>query len=177
MIKLGSLSVLISCIAVTSEAETPILDAANFSGSYFCTSEAVGGVHFDEVINKWTSTNFEPSAQHIVKIEPQSLFKDNIFDEMRTVYTISISAHGKESTSNAYSDYCYTRNDDLRKANPQWNFIYDLGGFNCMVVGGEWSMSLKSMRYLNTYTWGYVDGVDNNDNTPTVEIGKCTKID
>jgi hypothetical protein len=48
-----------------------------------------------------------------------------------------------------------------------------------VICGGSvdhYIFDLHSNRYLKTYDWGYTSGKDNNDDTPTVTAGICTKI-
>lgn len=40
----------------------------------------------------------------------------------------------------------------------------------------DFRISLLSLRYLRVYPAGYWSGADNNDDTPLIEIGKCSKI-
>jgi hypothetical protein len=39
-----------------------------------------------------------------------------------------------------------------------------------------WRMSKKTLRFMAVYLYGYVDGKDNNDNTPALYIGKCSAL-
>jgi hypothetical protein len=47
---------------------------------------------------------------------------------------------------------------------------------DCNTFGGELSLNTKNMRYMETYIFGYIDGQDNNDNTPAITIGKCSPL-
>lgn len=37
-------------------------------------------------------------------------------------------------------------------------------------------MSKNSLRYVETYEIGFVDGKDKNDNTPMIEMGTCSPL-
>lgn len=50
------------------------------------------------------------------------------------------------------------------------------GYLRCNVFYGSVIFNKKTLRYLETYTSGYVDGVDSNVNTPHMKIGNCTPI-
>lgn len=52
----------------------------------------------------------------------------------------------------------------------------EYGVMKCEKFFGTLIFNTKTLRYLSTYTAGYIDGVDKNDNTPSVEIGACTKL-
>jgi len=45
----------------------------------------------------------------------------------------------------------------------------------CSLVG-DVIFDKKTLRYLRTYIAGYVDGVNNNNNTPLIEIGTCSPL-
>lgn len=46
----------------------------------------------------------------------------------------------------------------------------------CEVFGGSVRMSKNSLRYIETYLLGYVDGRDKNPDTPLIEIGVCLPL-
>ena len=46
---------------------------------------------------------------------------------------------------------------------------------NCRDVG-DIVFDKNNLRYLRTYIAGYVDGVNNNNNTPLIEIGTCSPL-
>lgn len=99
---------------------------------------------------------------------------DDYTDKIRKAYLVSIAQHGNDTTFDAVG--CATKINRLRLINPFIHFIEE-GEFSCNTFGGEWSMNISNGRFLSTYTWGYVDGVNSNDNTPSIEVGSCSKID
>ncbi len=52
----------------------------------------------------------------------------------------------------------------------------EYGVMSCNKIFGEFHFSTKTRRYISTYIAGYIDGRNNNDNTPYVEIGVCSKL-
>ena len=40
----------------------------------------------------------------------------------------------------------------------------------------EIAFSRTTMRFRAVYLVGYIDGKDNNDDTPSIKIGTCTKL-
>ncbi|WP_157953873.1 hypothetical protein [Microbulbifer sp. A4B17] len=48
--------------------------------------------------------------------------------------------------------------------------------FICHVGVGEFFFSPESGRFIKTYTAGYWNGENNNENTPNVTRGRCSKI-
>jgi hypothetical protein len=47
----------------------------------------------------------------------------------------------------------------------------------CSASLKDYVFNLKQGRFLAVYAVGYVNGFDNNDNTPAIDGGRCTKID
>jgi hypothetical protein len=50
------------------------------------------------------------------------------------------------------------------------------GVMRCSDIFGTLIFNMVTRRYLSSYLAGYTDGSDNNDNTPNIEIGVCTKL-
>lgn len=52
----------------------------------------------------------------------------------------------------------------------------EFGVMSCNKLLGDFNFSTKTRRYLSTYIAGYIDGSNNNDNTPNIQIGVCSKL-
>jgi hypothetical protein len=48
--------------------------------------------------------------------------------------------------------------------------------FNRSASMSEYTINLVTNRFFAAYLQGYIDGKENNDNTPAVLAGTCTKI-
>ncbi|MGY4501085.1 hypothetical protein ACVWYH_005016 [Bradyrhizobium sp. GM24.11] len=46
----------------------------------------------------------------------------------------------------------------------------------CSAAFTEYRFNPTNNRYLAAYLVGYVDGADNNEDTPSITVGVCTKI-
>jgi len=47
----------------------------------------------------------------------------------------------------------------------------------CPVIGGEVKFNKKTLRYIQTYTMGYIEGIENNkSDTPGMTIGTCSPL-
>lgn len=85
------------------------------------------------------------------------------------------------------------KNDDAKylivQKNNKWamktfgnNFDFDCGSMNeynilrCEPFYGEFIFNKKTKRYMKTYTAGFIDGRDNNENTPLIEVGYCSPL-
>ena len=66
----------------------------------------------------------------------------------------------------------------LGNKNPEFGcFINEYSNdFICRVELGQFFFSPESGRFIKTYTAGYWDGENNNDNTPNITRGRCSKI-
>jgi hypothetical protein len=55
---------------------------------------------------------------------------------------------------------------------------FDKSGVIACGFGGvaDVAFSRNTMRFRDSYLSGYVDGIDNSHNTPSVTIGTCTKL-
>jgi len=54
--------------------------------------------------------------------------------------------------------------------------INDYGYLNCTLYFGDLRFNKKNLRYMTSYFIGYVDGKDNDDNTPNIEFGECSPL-
>lgn len=145
-----------------------------FAGTYFCTADAVGGVRYNEVAGDWVGYQFEAGSRYVLNIRNNSEILDEFNSEMRMTYFIEFSEHG--TGSDILANSCSTKSNQLRSINPLASFISDSGYFSCNVAGGDLIVDLDTLRFLKSYTWGYVDGVDDNSNNPHIEIGDCSRI-
>ncbi len=146
----------------------------DFSGSYFCTTDAVGGVSYNDSAGKWEGAIFRGESRYILNVkffgEVENIYRTDI-----RAYFVTFSKHGDKATG-ALETSCDTKNDNLREINSSLSYISNNGSFSCRVIGGDLDVNLSNGRFLQSYVWGYVDGEDNNDNTPNIEIGKCSRI-
>lgn len=145
----------------------------DYSGTYLCISDAVGGIRFDDVYKKWVTAKFTSGDRYILTTKSSGLVTDKVFQELTMTYHVTWEPHG--ANYNAFTKGCLTQTDQLKKINPYMNFGHD-GFITCNIIGGELKINLKKLRYLRSYTFGFVDGIDDGGNTPLVEIGNCTKI-
>ena len=63
------------------------------------------------------------------------------------------------------------------RSEPEALDVYDSGYFRCTAGLIDYVFNVNTGRFLQSYLAGYVDGEDNNDNTPYVAAGTCTKLD
>jgi hypothetical protein len=139
--------------------------------SYFCVAEATGGLSFNTLQKKWIGTSFRPTEKFVlrlkfvdVRVGTTKLDKDEYYANFEATLT--------ESGSNSQS-----RCTQLGAVDKTAVSIGKYNNFSCYANVQEYVFNLDNNRYLSVYASGYTDGVENNDNTPGVTGGVCTKID
>lgn len=137
--------------------------ADDLSGSYLCVQEVGGGLRFDETTRKWTSANFRAEDKLVFTLKFLGSGEDKYIGSYAD-YTITISILGGSSEP----ETCLGRNPDYSVRT--WGRY-----FACSSIT-QYQVNLEDMRYLETYAVGYVDGKDNNENTPSIFGGTCAKI-
>lgn len=145
----------------------------DYSGTYLCISDTAGGIRFDDVSKKWVSAKFTSGDRYILTTTSSGLVKDEVFQQPTMTYHVTWEPHG--ANYDAFMKGCWTQADQLKKINPYMSFGGN-GSITCNLAGGELKINLQKLRYLQSYTFGFVDGIDDGGNTPLVEIGNCTKI-
>ena len=54
--------------------------------------------------------------------------------------------------------------------------IGENGVFRCEATLYEYIINLETLRFLEVYARGYVDGRDEEGNSPSITVGKCSRI-
>jgi hypothetical protein len=55
--------------------------------------------------------------------------------------------------------------------------VDDDGNLECIAETRSFKFNLGTKRFISAFLHGYVDGIENNDNTPMVTGGTCAEID
>jgi hypothetical protein len=131
--------------------------------SWLCIDESVTGFAFKD--QRWQQTNFE-EGKYIVRPLVQG---DTGFDPGGPVQRYGVFTFGEDTI--AYT--CYDGFNLLSSATYSDIPVLNCGGF------GQFRFDRDTLRFLRTYVDGYTyipEGGDNNDNTPLIAIGTCSKI-
>lgn len=123
-----------------------VASAPSLADQYLCTADMVTGFSWNEEDRKWTSTNFNVNNEN---------------------YLIS----SVESETGGY--YVIKKLGDKKTIATCQSGFDERGFLYCKDIV-VFRMNREARRYLLVYPSGYVEGHDNNDNTPFVEIGKCS---
>jgi hypothetical protein len=141
----------------------------DWNGSYYCVGEAAGGLSYDARTKKWKGVEFNPKSKFILRLQYIRMRETNPEGPPRTIddYRVIIKQLG------AYSLTCgrlYLEDEFVG--------IHSDGSteeVDC--IGGTYIFNMKKERFLLVNGEGFIDGTDNNDKTPSIEAGTCTKID
>jgi hypothetical protein len=127
--------------------------------------------HLTRVQARWQSTTFIPSGKFVLHLKfLRSGIRKDFFDKDEPVndYTVTITNAG-ENYANPCQQYGGEGTDGISVG--KWNT------FRCTSALQDYFFSLKTNRFLVAYMVGYLDGRDDNSNTPSMSGGTCTKID
>jgi hypothetical protein len=137
--------------------------------SYFCVTEMAGGLVFDETLKRWRGASLRTDDKFILKLKflGMKMGKDFVGkDEMVLSFNVSVTPSGSNSPSE-----CRSRAD--------WGDVIEVRANNyllCNAVLSDYTINFANNRFLSNYMSGYVDGANDNKNTPAVTGGTCTKI-
>ena len=127
---------------------------ASASDSYLCVTDMATGFAFDKSQKQWHSTSFKVSNKYLVS------------KAQREGYAWEVKTAG----STIALIFC--------KAN-----FTEAGALRCEGDLQEFNMNKKNLRFLSFYRAGYwTDGTGRTvlgmegDNTPAIEIGKCSPL-
>ena len=117
----------------------------NAEERYLCVPDQAAGFSFDESLGRWKSVNLiAEDVKYIIS---------RIASSKNALSIVSAGAYNEECRSN--------------KGFGNNNEAY----FEC--IYGEFRFNKNTGRFIRTYTTGYIDGMDNKENTPAILIGRC----
>jgi len=135
--------------------------------SYFCVEEFSGGLRYNENLKKWGAASFRADGKFVLKLKFIRSRESHDFFGERAEYEVSITEAGTSGPTPCvkfYGDRTVT--------------IYQRPStLGCEALGSSYRFGFESNRFLKAYLEGYWNGSNNNDNTPNVAGGTCTKID
>jgi hypothetical protein len=130
-------------------------DCALALDKYLCIADKATGFH-------WTGTEW---AQTTFKVEQNKyIVADLDVSERTDKHPIGVTRLGHKHFDYLCSINIYEHT--LLCSSDLLNDYYPL----------SMRVDLTTLRYITIYSSGYVDGVDNNDHTPNIEIGRCSRI-
>ena len=119
---------------------------------YLCIADQATGFIYED--GSWRSANFDVG--------------DNKYIVRRAKESDGILAEGKEWGYVAFGTQNFVGCDQVGPA------------FTCSPFGqgllGNFVVNLSTLRYQRYYPFGYTNGGDSPDDTPLIEIGKCSPL-
>jgi hypothetical protein len=126
---------------------------------YECKADLVVGYAFDETTRSWTVKQFQPPVQKYVVRRLTS-------QEMQPPINI------KGATSGEFEGH--ERSSLVQCPETKTNIYGD--GLRCGGMGLNFVLNARAGRYQKYYAGGYIHGHDDNDDTPSIEIGRCEEV-
>ena len=115
---------------------------------YQCVPDQAAGFSFDLSAQRWKSMNLRAEGEKYIIREATPSESALAIVSAGANYEECRSTNGFENSGKAY--------------------------FEC--IFGEFIFNKNTGRFLRTYTAGYIDGLDNNENTPAILIGRCSQF-
>ncbi|NTE87238.1 hypothetical protein [Agrobacterium rubi] len=124
-------------------------NSPGFSQSYFCIQEAAGGLK--PLNGEWSGTAFKPSGKYLVARDPENQ-KEWTVTEIGKTYALH-RCPVIMTSENVEADQII-----------------------CGGLGYGMVINFAVMRYVEVYTFGYINNDKSGNNTPSVSGGMCSKI-
>lgn len=127
--------------------------------SYLCVADKATGFDFNKTRNEWVQANFRPTNKYVLARSKQPNFAWEVKDFGQTVSSAECR-----------------------------NSFNEVGNLFCSGLGGsDFRFNRNSLRYMKVYLIGYwndgnpadrasVQLFAEGDNTPSIEIGKCSPL-
>lgn len=123
-----------------------------YSEQFLCSPDAVGGVAFHEPFGQWVGTKFKAGPDFIISQPPSDHIANGQVEFIVT-----------ELGTDASHIWCETG-------------FSDEGELLCEDAFYTLQFNKETLRFSEIYKIGFVSGENNNDNTPSISIGKCASF-
>ena len=121
--------------------------------AYLCIPTAISGVKFNSSSGRWEHANFRIGDRKKIlkkatdKWEWRTFGQDYLFS--------ACNSGGEPANKNGFNSAGY---------------------LFCDVLGGNMRINKNTLRYIETYEIGFINGKDNDSDTPYIEIGTCSPL-
>jgi len=153
---IGALLLALSC--GKAEAQEPKTEA------YVCKVEFTGGLAYDAESKSWQSTTFQPKGKFIFRLKFVRTETEKIgLHGVNYEATVTEAGRNREISCAGGKDKTTSPDQD--------------GTLDCTTALYQYRFNLKNNRFLRAYLAGYVNGMNENSDTPGVSGGTCIKMD
>ena len=163
-------TIICSTIFLSFATSTAVSAFEHRDGTYFCSVKFAGGIAYDEATKQWAGAKFRPSGNFFVRLRYVKTRTENAGQPWSydlDDYLVFITKEGEEFRF--LMGGCY--GDNLKRPGlDQYGFL------SCSSGGQDYKFNFKNNRFIQIYTVGYVNGLDNNNDTPSISGGVCTKV-
>jgi hypothetical protein len=114
------------------------------------------------------SATFRPRGKFVLRLTFVKSRKEKLTDQFEVNYDdyeVTITEAGQNQAKSC------------KKGQTRTASLDEYGFLSCEALLQEYQFNLKAMRFLQVYPVGYVNGIDEKGDTPSVSGGTCTKID
>jgi hypothetical protein len=149
--------------------------AQSWNGAFYsCAVEATGGLAYDATIKKWKGAAFRPDKKFMLLMEYKGRRENQPEYGKETVddYNVEIVQSGTAEPRD-----CIVPDSDYSEKGWVVGVWSDGTVENCHDFITTYKFNLRTGRFLSIYAIGYIDGKDDDSNTPVISGGTCTKID
>jgi hypothetical protein len=123
-----------------------------------------GGLAYNNTLKQWEGTIFNPSENFVVKLSFRQATKSPLGRD-RDEYDVTITNEGS-----SYAGRC--EGPDHKPP-----FTDEFPFMKCSrSIITEYAFNFDNHRFISVYVGGYITGADNNNDTPAISGGLCTKI-
>jgi len=146
-----------------------VLGLERRDGAYYCAVKFAGGIAYNNDLKQWEGSTFKPTRNFVMKLsfrETTKYSSPTVVFEYRDEYDVAITEEGDTITTSCLGL------DAKPPSIDQFAFM------SCSRANGvyEYKFNFDNNRFIQVYTAGYTNGADNNNDTPAILGGICTKI-
>jgi hypothetical protein len=164
-----SLKKMVGCVWLVFAMTSTVSGEQRRDGTYNCTGKFAGGLEYNKALKEWEGAVVKPSRNFVMKITFRQTVKgqnreeyDKGQTEDRDEYDVTITEEGDTSVG------CLESREHLPSIN-KYGFL------ECSRMGLiEYKFNFINHRFIEIYKGGYINGANDNNDTPTVSGGVCT---
>ncbi|MCY1367867.1 hypothetical protein D9M69_548180 [compost metagenome] len=148
-------------------------NAENYEGSYYCKAVASGGVEATDdgwqgvpLNTKFSDFVLKISLPDFTEFEEQKKAAGN-----RVLYRATIIEQAGQAQI-----YSNCEQTSLPSELRPYSEIDGENGLRCEAIDRTIRVRFDTMRFMDSYGAGYIEGHDRTPVTPSVTVGTCTKV-
>lgn len=160
------LAVFVSTVSAAA-AQTP--SVPDFSGTYLCKTEAMGGIAPTQD-GGWIGKSFNHGDQsYLIKLTDTGERMDIEYAVVKArLYTVGIKEFGTDDKlRNCFGQRPVTKGEVVATID---------GDMQCTYFDSTYIFDFSTMRFQIMFKGGYMDADGDNEDTPYVSVGKCERV-